>query len=41
MKSLNNSKESFVINGDAGTGKTVLLTHIAASLLDQTNKKLQ
>lgn len=37
---LNNSKESFVINGDAGTGKTVLLTHIAASLLDQTNKKI-
>ena len=37
---LNNSRESFVINGDAGTGKTVLLTHIAASLLDQTNKKI-
>lgn len=29
----NNPARSFVINGDAGTGKTVLLTHLVASML--------
>lgn len=28
-----NSKANYVINGDAGTGKTVLLTHIVAAFL--------
>ncbi|MEB6069982.1 MULTISPECIES: DUF2075 domain-containing protein [Enterococcus] len=32
-----NQNKSYVINGDAGTGKTVLLTHLVAKLL--TNKK--
>lgn len=36
-----NPDKSFVINGDAGTGKTVLLTHLVAKLLkekpDQAN----
>lgn len=30
---INNPAVSFVINGDAGTGKTVLLTHLVASIL--------
>lgn len=30
---INNPNQSYVINGDAGTGKTVLLTHLVASLL--------
>ncbi len=30
---INNPATSFVINGDAGTGKTVLLTHLAANIL--------
>lgn len=30
---LNSPQKSFVINGDAGTGKTVLLTHLVAKLL--------
>lgn len=30
---VNNPDRSYVINGDAGTGKTVLLTHLVASLL--------
>ena len=30
---VNNPDQSYVINGDAGTGKTVLLTHLVASLL--------
>lgn len=30
---INNPSKSYVINGDAGTGKTVLLTHLVASLL--------
>lgn len=34
---INNPDKSYVINGDAGTGKTVLLTHMVASLLK--NKK--
>ncbi|NQN53936.1 DUF2075 domain-containing protein [Streptococcus suis] len=29
----------YLINGDAGTGKTVLLTHLTASLLSQGNNK--
>lgn len=37
---INTPNKSFVIKGDAGTGKTVLLTHIAASLIDQTNKSI-
>lgn len=28
---INNPNKNYVINGDAGTGKTVLLTHLAAS----------
>ncbi len=31
----NNPLGSYVINGDAGTGKTVLLTHLVASLLKE------
>lgn len=32
---------SFVINGDAGTGKTVLLTHLVAKLLnDKPNQRI-
>lgn len=30
---VNNPDQNYVINGDAGTGKTVLLTHLVASLL--------
>jgi Uncharacterized conserved protein len=30
---IHNQDKSYVINGDAGTGKTVLLTHLVASLL--------
>ena len=30
---INNPDRSYVINGDAGTGKTVLLTHLVASIL--------
>lgn len=30
---VNNPDQSYVINGDAGTGKTVLLTHLVANLL--------
>ncbi len=32
---IHNSDENFVINGDAGTGKTVLLTHLVAELLSK------
>lgn len=32
---IGNPNTSFVINGDAGTGKTVLLTHLVASMLMQ------
>jgi len=31
---IDDSDNSFVINGDAGTGKTVLLTHLVSKLLD-------
>ncbi len=31
----NNPTTSFVINGDAGTGKTVLLTHLVANMLKE------
>ena len=30
---INNPNKNYVINGDAGTGKTVLLTHLAASIV--------
>ncbi len=42
LKEINsNSDKSFVINGDAGTGKTVLLTHLVAMLLnEQPNKRI-
>ena len=30
---INNPTTNFVINGDAGTGKTVLLTHLVANML--------
>lgn len=30
---INNPNKNYVINGDAGTGKTVLLTHLVASIL--------
>lgn len=33
-----NPDKSFVINGDAGTGKTVLLTHLVAKLLKEKPK---
>ena len=32
---INNPTTSFVINGDAGTGKTVLLTHLVARMLKE------
>lgn len=32
---INNPSTSYVINGDAGTGKTVLLTHLVASVLKE------
>lgn len=32
---INNPHKSYVINGDAGTGKTVLLTHLVANLLKE------
>lgn len=32
---VSNPNKSFVINGDAGTGKTVLLTHLVAKLLKE------
>ena len=36
-----NANKSFVVNGDAGTGKTVLLTHLVAMFLkEQPNKRI-
>lgn len=32
---INNPTQNYVINGDAGTGKTVLLTHLVASMLKE------
>ncbi|WP_281217273.1 DUF2075 domain-containing protein [Lysinibacillus capsici] len=42
IKEINsNPDKNFVINGDAGTGKTVLLTHLVAMLLnEQPNKRI-
>ena len=38
---VSNPDKSFVINGDAGTGKTVLLTHLVAKLLnDKPNQRI-
>lgn len=38
---IHNPDKSYVINGDAGTGKTVLLTHLVASLLkDRKNIRI-
>ncbi|WP_244914280.1 DUF2075 domain-containing protein [Staphylococcus microti] len=37
---IDNPNQSYVINGDAGTGKTVLLTHTVARLLNETNKRI-
>lgn len=38
---LNNPEKSYVINGDAGTGKTVLLTHLVAKVLqDRPNARI-
>lgn len=34
---INNHDKNYVINGDAGTGKTVLLTHLVASMLKERN----
>lgn len=34
----NNPEKNYVINGDAGTGKTVLLTHLVARMLDQKKR---
>ncbi|MFW8665032.1 DUF2075 domain-containing protein [Enterococcus entomosocium] len=36
---LENSQKNYVINGDAGTGKTVLLTHLVAKFLDEQPDK--
>ncbi len=36
---IHNPHKSYVINGDAGTGKTVLLTHLVASLLKLKDRK--
>ena len=33
---IQNDRKNYVINGDAGTGKTVLLTHLVARLLNET-----
>lgn len=35
-----NQSKNYVINGDAGTGKTVLLTNIVARFLNETNKRV-
>lgn len=35
---ISNPKKNYVINGDAGTGKTVLLTHLVASVLNNRPK---
>lgn len=35
---VDNPSKSFVINGDAGTGKTVLLTHLVVALLSSKRK---
>ena len=35
---IDNPKKNYVINGDAGTGKTVLLTHLVASVLKNRKK---
>lgn len=38
---INNPKKNYVINGDAGTGKTVLLTHLVANILkNRSNAKV-
>jgi hypothetical protein len=38
---INNPNKNYVINGDAGTGKTVLLTHLVASILkDRPGSKI-
>lgn len=37
---LDNPQKNYVINGDAGTGKTVLLTHLVASIL-KNNKNFR
>lgn len=38
---INNPTKNYVINGDAGTGKTVLLTHLVASILrDRPGSKI-
>lgn len=39
-KIITNYSNNYVINGDAGTGKTVLLTHLIAKLLENPNKKI-
>ncbi|MDS3872196.1 DNA/RNA helicase domain-containing protein [Staphylococcus hominis] len=39
-KIINTPNKNFVIHGDAGTGKTVLLTHIVANLINRTDKKV-
>lgn len=36
---LDNSHKNYVINGDAGTGKTVLLTHLVAKYIKASQKK--
>lgn len=36
---LDNSHKNYVINGDAGTGKTVLLTHLVSKYLMESQKK--
>ncbi|UXR70545.1 DUF2075 domain-containing protein [Staphylococcus sp. IVB6246] len=37
---IDNPNKNYVINGDAGTGKTVLLTHTVARLLTETTKRI-
>lgn len=38
---ISNSTQSYIINGDAGTGKTVMLTHLVAKFLhDHKNKRI-
>lgn len=37
---IQNDKKNYVINGDAGTGKTVLLTHLVARLVNEAKKNI-
>ena len=40
LEILNNSNKNYVVNGTAGTGKTLVLVRLIAFLLEETNKKI-